>query len=137
VLTVVTGPPCSGKSTYVREHAAAGDIVVDFDVIAQALGSPVSHGHGDFHRRVTFAARDAAIRESLALHRRGAVVWVVDSRPSAPRRRQYNVAHARFVNLSATAEELHARASACRPEGWHALIDEFLAGGPGPVSRAW
>lgn len=34
VITVVTGPPCSGKSTYVRTHARPGDIIVDFDAIA-------------------------------------------------------------------------------------------------------
>ena len=33
--TVVTGPPCSGKTTYILNHMAEGDIMVDFDRIAQ------------------------------------------------------------------------------------------------------
>jgi predicted kinase len=31
MLTVVTGPPCAGKTTYVRNNAKPGDIIIDFD----------------------------------------------------------------------------------------------------------
>lgn len=34
---IVYGPPASGKSTYVREHKKKGDLVVDFDLIKQAI----------------------------------------------------------------------------------------------------
>ena len=36
VVTLVTGPPCAGKSTYVRARARPGDLVLDQDVIGQA-----------------------------------------------------------------------------------------------------
>lgn len=39
-VRVVTGPPCSGKSTYVDEHANRGDLVIDLDRIAYAVGYP-------------------------------------------------------------------------------------------------
>lgn len=43
-VTVVCGPPGSGKSTYVAEHAAPGDLVLDLDVIAAELFNvPVHH----------------------------------------------------------------------------------------------
>lgn len=32
-LRIVCGPPCSGKSTYVRKHAAESDLVIDLDDI--------------------------------------------------------------------------------------------------------
>ena len=38
-LYVVTGPPCGGKSTYVREHAKPGDFVIDLDRLALAITS--------------------------------------------------------------------------------------------------
>lgn len=44
-VTVVCGPPCSGKTTWVREHARPGDLIVDYDDIAVRLGSPQSHHH--------------------------------------------------------------------------------------------
>ena len=41
MLTVVTGLPGAGKAAYVAEHKDPGDIVIDFDLIAEAIGSPV------------------------------------------------------------------------------------------------
>lgn len=44
-VTLVCGPPCSGKTTYVAQHAQPGDTVVDFDHIAVELGSDVDWMH--------------------------------------------------------------------------------------------
>jgi predicted kinase len=40
-VTLVYGPPCAGKSTFVQERALPGDVVLDFDVIARR-GVPIS-----------------------------------------------------------------------------------------------
>jgi len=37
-VRLVCGPPASGKSTYVKEHKAPGDVVIDYDAIARELG---------------------------------------------------------------------------------------------------
>ena len=43
-VTVVCGPPGSGKSTYVQQRAAVGDLVLDADVIAaEMFGLPLYH----------------------------------------------------------------------------------------------
>lgn len=39
MLTVITGPPCGGKTQYARKHALPGEVIVDFDAIAVELGS--------------------------------------------------------------------------------------------------
>lgn len=36
-LEIVCGPPCAGKSTYVRERAQLGDVVIDLDDILDGL----------------------------------------------------------------------------------------------------
>ncbi|SEG44723.1 Predicted ABC-type ATPase [Thermomonospora echinospora] len=126
VLTVVVGPPCSGKTTYVQAHAQDGDIVIDLDLIAQALGSPVTHGHADAITRTAQAARRAAITTAIRQHHRGARVWIVECDPSRQRRAEYHRAGARFVPMQASRAELHRRA-ADRPPHWHTLIDQQLA----------
>jgi hypothetical protein len=138
VLTVVTGPPCSGKSTYVRDHAAPGDIVIDFDVLAQAMGSPVTHDHSAALRIVTVDARRAAIASAVQQHQAGATVWIVETDPSL-RMADYRRVGAQFVPMTADRAELHRRAEAERPARWHELIDQHLARGirKREPSRPW
>ena len=41
-LTIVCGPPGSGKSTYVKQKAVSGDVVLDLDdIIVEMTGSPI------------------------------------------------------------------------------------------------
>jgi hypothetical protein len=136
VLTVITGPPCGGKSTYARQHARPGDIVIDFDLIAQALGSAVDHGHSDHLAAVAAEARHAAIAEGIAQHHKGRRVWVIDTAPGAKRRKQYEIAGARYVTCTATPAELHARVKGNRPPQWHDRIDQWLAAHSEPAPRS-
>lgn len=140
MLTVITGPPCSGKTTYVRQHSLPGDIVIDFDAIAQAFGSPVTHGHGDLHWKMAVETRDTAITTAVGLATgTSARAWIIDSRPAPSRRTWYARHGARIVDLTAPAAELHRRADADgRPADWHRRIDQYLAGGdpePSPRTR--
>jgi len=128
VITVITGPPCSGKTTWVREHAKPGDLIIDFDLIAQALGSPESHDHPDWIREVTAAAWAAAIRR--ATQDRHKVAWIIDSRPRPERQQAYDRARARHVRLTASKDDLHRRADTdSRSPQCHQRIDEFLGAG--------
>lgn len=43
-LTIVCGAPASGKSSWVRERAEPGDLVIDLDVIASELSGQSLHG---------------------------------------------------------------------------------------------
>lgn len=40
MIHVITGAPCSGKSTYIRDNAKLGDLIIDLDEIANSLGVP-------------------------------------------------------------------------------------------------
>lgn len=139
MITVITGPPCSGKTTYVREHAKPGDVVVDFDAIAQALGSHAGHDHDPRLREITAAAWSAAL-DRLVTGYPAMRAWIVDSRPTRPRLTAYQRAGARIVTLTAPADELHRRADADgRTPEWHQRIDDFLTAGarrdPAPMAR--
>jgi 5-methylcytosine-specific restriction endonuclease McrA len=43
-LTIVCGPPCSGKSTYVRDRAGDSDMIIDLDMIAHEISGEPLHG---------------------------------------------------------------------------------------------
>lgn len=134
MLTVITGPPCGGKSTYARQHARTDDIVIDFDLIASAPGSSTDHGHSKHITTVAGKAWFAAVCEAIAQHHDGCRVWIIDTSPPGNRRRQYDAAGARFVICTAPRDELHARAKETRPKDWIHRIDQYLASHPSDPS---
>lgn len=48
MVYIVYGSPCSGKSTYIKEHMKNGDIVCDVDLIYEAIGNHNAHD-ADLH----------------------------------------------------------------------------------------
>jgi hypothetical protein len=104
MITVVTGPPCSGKSTYIRENAAVDDIVIDLDVLALALTTEgmESHGYSDYVRKVARDARLAAVKSAIRLAQgeRYLGVWIVHSDPSVEDRRGYRAVNAQMVEMN-------------------------------------
>jgi predicted kinase len=97
MVTLIAGPPCSGKSTLAKRLAQPGDVVLDFDDICVELGSTHQWAHSQPVReqaeylmwqrmrqvrgvsgyviRTVPRARD---REQLAQLLGASVVWVLD-----------------------------------------------------------
>lgn len=111
MLTVVVGPPCAGKSTYVRRMARAGDVLVDYDALAACLGSDRSHEAPPAVADAAYAARDAAVSRCVA---KRWPAWVVHSRPSGAQINAYRDAGARLVLLDPGMDECLAR---CERDG--------------------
>ena len=65
MIRIVMGPPCGGKSTYVSERAEKGDLIIDYDLIAKALGAPISHAADGIIKQAAFDARESAILRAL------------------------------------------------------------------------
>ena len=135
MITVVTGPPCSGKTTYIRHHAKPGDLILDYDHIAQALGSPVAHDHPAWLREIAAAAWSAAVDQAIATHGAGRA-WIVDSRPTRHRQQAYQRARAKVIALTADRDELHRRADADnRGDEGHKRIDDWHAARRNPAPQ--
>lgn len=113
-LRVVTGPPCGGKSTLVQERREAGEVVVDYDLIAGALGSDEPHDAPEQIRDAAFAARAAAIDHVLVA---GVDAWVIHTTPQPELVERYEQAGAEFIVCDPGIDECLRRAETDgRPE---------------------
>lgn len=116
MITVVTGPPCAGKSTYVAENAQPGDVIVDYDKLATALGSPNPHDAPKAIRQCAFDAREAAIER--VLDGVDADAWIIHTQPKADWLADYKAAGAEVVDLDPGLDECLARAAANDRPAW-------------------
>src|SRR3989304_1946752 len=61
MVSIICGPPGSGKTTYVRERARWGDLIIDLDAIYAAIGGTGRHEHPANLVPYALAARDALL----------------------------------------------------------------------------
>jgi 5-methylcytosine-specific restriction protein A len=109
MITIVCGPPCAGKTTYVAEHAAPTDIVIDFDDIARELGSPARWQHAP---EIATAANQVALDRIRHLQPSDNA-WVIRCLPSPTAREA--LAH----NLDATVVLLDPGQAECERRAQH------------------
>jgi hypothetical protein len=111
VKTLVSGPPCGGKTTFARSHS---DSVLDYDDLVEELG-------GDRYGKSPEAYAAWLARLPFA-------EWVVWSSPQRRQRARFRSRwNARSVVVLASPEVCHSRAEKERPPAWHALIDQWFA----------
>lgn len=118
-IVLVAGPPGAGKSTYVQTHRLPGDVVVDYDLIAEAFGTPA-------HQDTVCPAATVARGAVLTALRKGRLdvgrVWVVSANPNAE---LLFPAH-QTVLVDPGRDEVLARCrKAGRPTRWFQLVDDW------------
>lgn len=125
MIHVILGAPCSGKSTYIKEHAQSGDLRIDYDLIAETLGSNTRHDAKGIVREAAFEAREGAIR--AALKKPEAESWIIHTIPSAEAMAEYEKAGAEIIRLDVSKEECIERARADkRPEATFEAIEKYF-----------
>jgi hypothetical protein len=126
MITVVLGPPCGGKSTYVADNAKPGDVIIDYDVIAQAFGSPTPHDAPKAIQQVTFPARTSAINQ--VINGLDADSWIIHTSPPAEQLDRYKKAGAVIKIIDPGKEACLERAAAeSRPERTVAAIERWYS----------
>lgn len=111
MLHVITGPPVSGKTTYLQQHAQPGDIRIDLDAIANHLsGLPESgHSYPGHALAIARSARAAAIDTALK-HSYKHDVWIIDSKPTPRNQARYKEHGAKIINLDPGQDVVTRRA---------------------------
>lgn len=127
-LTVITGPPAAGKTTWVMANAKPGDIIIDYDRIAQALtvDGADTHRHDRMLARVTFRARSAAINEALRVCDR-VDVYLIHSAPRPDALARYHQHNARIITINPGRDTVQARIRDTRSNGAAKAADRWYA----------
>lgn len=83
-VTLICGPPCAGKTTYVHQHRQLGDLVLDADDIARRLGSPALWDHP---MEIAAQAQEVMANAMARVARMtSGTAWVIRSAPEAAER---------------------------------------------------
>ena len=109
-VTLVAGPPGSGKSTYVHDHAQRGDLIVDYDLIFRAISGLDTHDRPPELRGHVLDARDAIL--SRLEIRPGEVerAWIIHAAPKAEQRASFRARYnARTIVILTPPDVCRAR----------------------------
>ncbi|MGW8703264.1 AAA family ATPase [Streptomyces eurythermus] len=100
MLYVITGPPASGKSSWIDSHATARDIVIDLDRITRALTGPgaPAWNQNPLQLRVAHKARYAAMHEAFEL-RDQVDVYLIHTMPSPKAMAKYKRLDAKVITV--------------------------------------
>lgn len=129
-ITLIYGAPCSGKTTYAADHAETGDLVIDYDAIAVALGSPDTHNHPRSLHPFVLHTIDALLERSMRSP--DVKVWLIKCNPTA---HDVALSHTQ-VRMATSREECKRRATeAGRPRAWAQLIDDWFTTHPQAASK--
>ena len=82
-IALIVGPPGAGKTTYVNENRNPGDLVVDYDAIAVALGGDHALVGSDSLHGATMAARNAVLTKLRQGKLDVARCWLISANPRA------------------------------------------------------
>jgi predicted kinase len=131
VLYVITGPPASGKSTWIDAHATARDIVIDLDRITRALTGP---GAPQWNQdptvlRVAHRARYAAMDEAFALCDQ-VDVYLIHTMPSPKALAKYKRLEARIIVVDPGREVTMERIAAMRDPDMQRVATRWYNGRP-------
>jgi len=132
---LITGAPCSGKTTFARERLEPNDLILDIDDIWQTISGQPRYTKPNSLKTLIFAVRD----EIRGLIGRGAGTWrnayIIESLPSKSDRERaadrYKAHNVEVITMDATKEEclqrLHAEPSGRDVKAYEEYIDEYFA----------
>jgi len=124
--TLVCGPPCSGKNTYVEKQNKTGDMLIDVDALHNAISGEPTHEHSAELLPFAFEARDAIV-EKLQTSSFAGHVWVIATAPTRGDRMSWSGRLGCDVHLLKTPKDIClARAETERPAKWIGYVKQWF-----------
>ncbi len=135
MLTVIVGPPASGKSTWALANAKPTDIVIDYDRLALALSGlrTDTHDHAPAVNAVTRAARNAAIDTAIK-NAATTDVYLIHSNPGPDRLNHYRQQGATIKVIDPGRDIVMSRCAKERPRRMLTVVDEWYRKWTQPTS---
>lgn len=139
-VTIITGPPAAGKTTYALEHAKRDDVLIDLDRLAAALmpiTDDAAHDYPQHIRNIAIGARKAAMDRALRTRHR-CNVWIIHAVPTIPQLQQYARLRYRIHTIDPGRAITEQRAAKQRPGHAHngiALWYDRYPDGPASIER--
>ena len=86
-VTIVTGPPASGKSSYVQENKQDGDLIIDWERLANAITGSDARQQGETAIELIGEMRRAAISKiEKIIDQADSNVWLIIGAPTSKER---------------------------------------------------
>jgi predicted kinase len=120
MIYIVSGAPCSGKSTWIKNNAKPGAIVIDTDRIALALTTEgtAHHNYNETIRSLAVTTRTSAIQAAIKFQRI-TDIYIIDTLPSDKSRALYQRLGAQWIQLDPGVEVVIQRIKQERPKHLH------------------
>ena len=130
-IYLVVGAVCSGKTTFVKENITTGDIVLDLDLIWQALSLQPLHSKPTTIKPIVFSVRDTIMEQIKMRSGMWQNAWIIttQSRPLDIKRMADSL-NAEVIYIDTDIDECKRRLNE-NPNGrdlqlYNKLIDEFF-----------
>ena len=125
---LVYGPPCAGKSTWVRETAGPEDIVLDMDNIWQMISINDRYVKPGRLKSNVFSIRDCILDMIRMRAGNWKNAYIIGGYPLAmDRTRLEQTMGCECILIYETKETCLARAEACGRVGWKEYIEQWFA----------
>lgn len=128
---VVHGSPCSGKTTFVRSVAGAGDLVLDMDAIWDCISASrdttngMHSGHDERLLQNVFSVRDCLLDQIKTRFGNWQNAYIIGSYPRImERERMARIYGAEMIHVDTPQAMCEARAAE-RPHEWLKYISDY------------
>lgn len=112
---IVYGAPCSGKKTYVKEHMKEGDLVVEMDLLFNALSMQGMYNNPDDLKFNVFGIRDKLIDNIKTRYGKYDTAWIIGGYPrKSERERLRKKLGAELIFIDISKEECIERLKNCK-----------------------